>query len=107
MNFFEKLLSQYGFGVAMAGFMSFLLWMILKWTMGQIERIISSSEKREEISRVLWDAQRKALEEHTECSKSFHQEVSAAHQFQRQEHEQQIKALDKIIDKLGNGRMAA
>jgi F0F1-type ATP synthase membrane subunit b/b' len=100
MDFFEKVLTQYGFGVTMAVFVAFLLWNILNWTKSQIEKTITSAERREEESRKLWEAHRIALEAHTECSKEFHREVSSAHQFQREEHGQQIKALEKIISRI-------
>lgn len=84
----------------MVVFVVALLCNLLLWMRSQIERTIASAERREEESRKLWEAHRKALEEHTECSKSFHGEVSIAHEFQRKEHGEQIKALEKIIDRI-------
>jgi uncharacterized membrane protein YhiD involved in acid resistance len=100
MEIIEKILNQYGFGVAVTAFMGIVFWNVLTWMRAQIERTIASAEKREEESRKLWEAHRLALEAHTECSKAFHQEVASAHQYQREEHSRQITALDKIIDKL-------
>jgi len=100
MDMLDKMLSQYGFGVVMALIMVFFLWNILKWTKTQIERTIAAAEKREEVSMTMWAAHRKALEDHTECSKAFHSEVSKAHEFQRAEHAEQLKALEKVIDRI-------
>jgi hypothetical protein len=102
-----ELLSKHGLGIVMVLFVMFLFMSILKWTMSQIERTIASAERREEESRHLWDAHRAALEAHTECSKAFHQEVSTAHTFQREEHDRQLKALESIIVRLNQGRASA
>jgi hypothetical protein len=100
MEILERLLDKYGLGVAVTAFMGVVFWNVLNWMKRQVEATIAAAEKREEESRKLWDAHRAALEAHTECSKLFHSDVAKAHDFQQREHGEQIKALEKINERL-------
>lgn len=93
-----KLLTEYGFGVAMAATIVLIFISVLRW-------IANSTSKREEQLFKLIDEQRitfqtildglqKALSEHTEQAKEFHKTMMTANEYQRREHEKIISLIE-------------
>ena len=66
-----------------------LLFCVIKWTLATTKEIMKQSA----IERESWI---KALTEHTQQAKTFHEEVKDAHNFQRVEHQEMIKVLGRI-----------
>jgi Na+-transporting methylmalonyl-CoA/oxaloacetate decarboxylase gamma subunit len=97
MEVFSKIFSEYGFGVAMAIVFVSIFWYMMRWMARQVERIMDAADKRDVCNIALLEHQREVMAQRNEQDKEFHVEVKSAHDFQRQEHERMINALDEIV----------
>lgn len=92
---------QFGLIGLMAGSITALLFIIIKWTLSTTKDILKQAAEE----RQAWT---QAITAHTEQAKNFHESVKQAHEYQRQEHqklaEQQIKTtacLEQVEKALG------
>jgi hypothetical protein len=97
--------AQFGF----AGVIFFALVLILKWMMHLHDTVMNDSKEERKVWQTMVNAFSDRLNEHTNNAKAFHEQVTEAHKFQREEHknmcENQIKmshTLDLLNNKLEN-----
>lgn len=99
---FSKLLTEYGLSTAILILLVVLFIYFMKWFMGQVEVMRTSSLAREESLLGIIRGHQDALNKHTEQAKDFHNEVKTAHEFQRKEHEALSKEHEAIM-KIASG----
>jgi len=85
---------EFGLGIVLALAMTTLLFVIIKWTLATTKDILNQAAKEREC----WH---KAISEHTEQAKVFHDSVQEAHKYQREEHKEMIGQLKEITITLG------
>ena len=92
---------QYGLLGLTIGSITFLLFLVIKWTLETTKSILAQAAKERE-------AWTKAISDHTEQAKAFHESVKEAHDYQREEHrklaEQQLKTclcMEQVEKALG------
>lgn len=95
VNLFDKILSNYGFGVFMALVFVSLMYVLLRWFKSYLDRILSQNEIREASLLTIIDGANKSLDRHTEQAREFHTQVVIANDYQRKEHERIILLLDE------------
>src|SRR3989304_5445737 len=106
INIFEKILSQYGFGVFMAIVTIALFYLVLKWAKDYLDRVLKQSELREQCLMDTINKQNSTIDTHTAQSNLFHSQIMTASDYQRKEHDRMICILEehsKILARV-NGR---
>lgn len=90
----KTVLEQYGFGAAMACFIAFLLYQVLKYIQQTQTKIMDQAFKREEEQRGLLDAYNKELKTQRKQSKKYHMQ-------EMKDHEQITEGLEEVVKSLG------
>jgi len=85
---------EFGLGIVLALVMATLLFIIIKWTLATTKDILNQAAREREC----WH---KAIADHTEQAKVFHDSVQEAHKYQREEHKEMIGQLREITITLG------
>ena len=86
---------SYGLAGLLAGSGTIILFIVLKWVMATMDRIIAQAAKERELFTSISAEWIKALNEHTILSKTFHDEVKESNLYQRQEH---MKLMEMVHD---------
>ena len=90
----KTILEQYGFGAAMACFVAFILWYVLKFAKENIVLVLSQAKDRE-------DSQRKVIDKQHKAVRKLATEVRQVGQQQSKDHEKISKGLTEIVTSLG------
>lgn len=96
MGLFEKILSQYGFGVALSMLLAFFFYKILNYVMRQQDKLFEQAQLREKEFFTIIDGHKRALEEHTEQAMEHQKEIKTAFDYNRQEHKEMLIVLGRI-----------
>jgi hypothetical protein len=91
-----KLCQEMGLGVtlALATFVAFFF--LLKWVLKTSAVMLDKMHEREMKSWEVMNGYQKALLDHTAQAKEFHNSVTEAHKYQREEHGQMIQILGRM-----------
>ncbi len=89
------LFRDFGLVGVMAGSITILLFLVVKWTLQTTKEILRQAEKERECWRGTIDAINKTIDNHNSRAQEFHSSVQEAHKYQRDEHEKMIKNLDE------------
>jgi hypothetical protein len=82
--------------LGMTGLIFVPFFFLLKWVLAEVSKIlIREHEERKAWSDIIKGFQ-ECINEHTASAKTFHDQVSEAHKFQREEHKEMIMALGRI-----------
>lgn len=81
-----EVLGKYGIGGLMMIVLCFISYLIIKHILKQSDKILDSAMTAQKE----WQ---RAIDEHTAQAKSFHDQVTEAHRYQKQEHEKMIENL--------------
>lgn len=87
-NTMVEVVGKYGIGALVILVLCFISYKIIKHLLMQSDRILESSI----IAQEKWQ---KAIDDHTIQAREFHQQVSDAHKFQREEHNVMMKSLEE------------
>lgn len=92
MDNIAPMLTQFG----VAGLLFVVLMIILKWVLTEMGRIL----EKEDIERKKWQeiilGFQNCIQEHSIQAKQFHESVSEAHKFQREEHREILAGVSEF-----------
>ena len=106
MDQFFGSFEKFGLGGLLAGAGTFLLFLIIKWILKILDRLLDRSDRQQEAFALRLENQQAAfnllqnswigaLNQHTEQAKLFHDSVQRALEYQRHEH---VKIMEIVSD---------
>jgi hypothetical protein len=101
MEFIDKILSQYGFGVATSIIMFFFFYKVLNYVMLQSDKLIEQSNERDKEFYAIMEGYKTAIETQTSQSMEHQKEIKTGFEFNRKEHEQHNREHSEMIQVLG------
>lgn len=100
-TFINSAFLNFGFPATLVIIMLYGFYKIIQWVMAQ-HTAITIQHKEEKVCLMnIIENQTKALNQHTEQAREFHNEVKTAHEFQRVEHERLAEILKDVGESIG------
>jgi hypothetical protein len=90
----KTVLEQYGFGAAMAAFVAFLLYYVLRYVQRTQDKIMDQAIKREDSQRAILGEYNKELKTQRKQSKKYHLQ-------EMKDHEKITEGLNEVVKSLG------
>jgi len=89
-KFAEIVLSQYGFGVLISIIVCAFFYIILKWLLGHVDKLVA-----------LLEGYKASLDNLVITIKKYTDQSDESHKYQKDEHERMVKSLDGVQEAIG------
>ena len=93
--------SEYGLVGLIIAVLFFIVWKQLMWVFTWVKDTDTQHAEERKCWQTTVERLNKSIDDHTSRANTFHEEVTEAHRFQREEHKEMIGQLNEITITLG------